>query len=1393
MHTSNEPKPAMPSATPSGSSIRSAADEPTHVSDVPHTPRPPTESGVPQIDGFEMHEEVHRGGQGVVYRATQAGTRRTVALKVLLDGAFASEVARLRFEREVELAASLRHPSIVTVLSSGIAHGRFYFAMEYIDGWRLDQFLRQQKPDFEATLKLFVKICDAVNFAHQRGVIHRDLKPSNILVDREHNPRLLDFGLAKADKRSDPRETTVAMVSTTGQVLGTLAYMSPEQAAGSIDVDVRSDVYSLGVMFYEGLLGCAPYSVDGPLGEVLSRIASEQPTNPRLLRSASRFGKQITEDLGTVLLKALEKEPNRRYQTAGELGRDVQHLLDGEPIEAQRASGLYMLKQTLKRYKLQAGAAGIILAMLIVFLISFAVLYRKESFARTVADDERAKAREAATAAENAARVAADAERRASADRERAERAAAQANRNAEELRGALVQQKLQRADLAQLRGDLAEARDNYWDAYRLAPDNAASLWELREYYMTSGDVGSSQLFLRSVGPTAISPDGSIAAVIEASDGITVRSLDNGLTVAWLAVPGTVSVVDIDDCGAVVAAGEQWTAYWPPGSMRPSSIARIVGGPSAVSVHYLSTSSWAVVYPNTVRRFSTGDGGTVEVALKSNVAAPAVFSKNLGQLAVPTKSGVELIGMNGPKPTSEQIWRADDGKPPRAVRFVDDELLGVLADSLQLTFVVGEQRGQTLTHVADVREWSDFDLKRGIGVVALGSADGRVAIYRSGQRSDGWQISQGALRLMRLTPDGDILITLDDRGSLTRWARGQLDQQRRRISSAHATRWAVSEDRSTLLYADDAGRVFAYSPQRSREPMPVPLPSLINMISGGSATEMSLSLSRDGQEAVIRSDDRIWFKTLARPRAQAFRWNDADTPKLRDTMLSGDGKLLAILSETATGDRQVVSFHRPGRLRQQTGANISRSALLTVGTITEFVGSTVRAMTFAPNGEDLFVARSNGAIILVQPNAPTSGPGGPTTRELARNVETAWAVLDSAAYALTLDAAGKYLAAACDDGVVRVLGVLDTSEQAAITVPQRVSSMSFSPSQDVLLIRLDDGRMLLHDVRTGALLARWDVTIGKAAALASWIGKDSIVVSGGDGINELQFRMADELIQRNRAYATEREIARKTATGDAAAAWNEAAAIETLDAKRAREVRAEILDAFLRRGRIDVPGAWVEASMADAPPGIVVRLAHAAFEGARFELAHDLFEKVAKAERADLDDRTLWRAAECEYLVGDAAAAARQLAALRGRPAMSDRDQSRLTIEHVAALVRAGRLTEADAEARKASGARRMGERDLLPYTAMNAIVNLLTNPSANMSQSAAYRALTTLFPTQWVEFRDDIEFFAGEAELARGRIAEARIRYQRCIDTARDAWPVEWARLRLRQTEAKTGKAAAQ
>lgn len=329
------------------------------------------------IPGYRILKELHRGGQGVVYQAIQLSTKRKVAMKVMLDGPFAGPASKRRFEREVELVGSLRHPGIVPIFDSGSTHGKYFFVMEYIRGEVLNTYVRNGDLSTTKILQLFNKVCTAMDYAHQKGVIHRDLKPTNILVDERGDPKVVDFGLAKVGGSDVQHEDQSFIVSVTGQIMGTPNYMSPEQAAGNADhVDMRSDVYSLGIVLYELLTGQLPYELQSTVPENLKTIRFTEPRRPRSIN------RSMSDEAETIVLKAISKERSRRYPTAGALASDITRFLAGDPIEARRDSLLYLLRKSIAKHLAAASILAIFCLLVVVALITGWTLYLSGEVAR---------------------------------------------------------------------------------------------------------------------------------------------------------------------------------------------------------------------------------------------------------------------------------------------------------------------------------------------------------------------------------------------------------------------------------------------------------------------------------------------------------------------------------------------------------------------------------------------------------------------------------------------------------------------------------------------------------------------------------------------------------------------------------------------------------------------------------------------------------------------------------------------------------------------------------------------------------------------------------------------------------------------------------------------------
>ncbi|MBL9130087.1 MAG: serine/threonine protein kinase, partial [Verrucomicrobiaceae bacterium] len=369
------------------------------------------------IGAFTLKECLGQGGFGAVWLAEQsAPVRRQVALKILKLGMDTREVIA-RFEQERQALAVMDHPNIARVLDAGSTpSGRPFFVMELVRGVMITQFCDERKLSATERLRLFIEVCHAVQHAHQKGIIHRDLKPANILVT-EHEGRaqvkVIDFGIAKATGAE--KLTDLTIVTQIHRLIGTPAYMSPEQITGAQDVDTRTDIYSLGVVLYELLTGRTPFEPDelaaagreGMMRVLLEKPAPKPSTRIRTMEATvlqsiaearqtrpAEFMRLMRGDLDWIIMKALEKERDRRYDAANALCADVERYLAHQPVLARAPGAMYVMTQFARRNRVAVTGAAAVLLALLAGLIASTVLFLRERDALAKADAELSKSKQ---------------------------------------------------------------------------------------------------------------------------------------------------------------------------------------------------------------------------------------------------------------------------------------------------------------------------------------------------------------------------------------------------------------------------------------------------------------------------------------------------------------------------------------------------------------------------------------------------------------------------------------------------------------------------------------------------------------------------------------------------------------------------------------------------------------------------------------------------------------------------------------------------------------------------------------------------------------------------------------------------------------------------------------
>ncbi len=1038
------------------------------------------------LPGYEILEELHRGGQGVVYRAIQKATRREMAVKVMREGPFAGWRDRARFEREVQVLGALKHPSIVTIHDSGQVAGCFYFVMDYIAGAPLNAWAGDGSRPVEQTLRLFLQICNAVNAAHLKGIIHRDLKPGNIRVDPEGRPQILDFGLAKmagpGGTDSDPPDMTAV-----GQFVGSLPWTSPEQAQGRLDqVDTRTDVYALGVILYQMLCGRFPYDVTGPMRDVLNRIVSEEPLRP----SAVRPG--LHRDIEAILLKCLRKEPDRRYQTAGELAGDLERHLAGEPVTARGDSGLYLLGVMLRRYRAVVAVAAGFAVVISAAMLTSLTLWRQAVAERDRAvvaerEQERQRSRADAKAAEaEQARAAAEQQRQVALERaERLRRIGYISQialaRNAFEQRHISRVRQLLEACPDDLRGwewhylnrlarpptlldvvadaGCVTALAVLPDGTRIASggcEGVVRLWDAG----TGERLGERHLHADRITALAAGPDGRRLASGGRDKKLALWDLSGQGEPVVVRLEQAVGALCFTPDGARLVAGGQDRRLTFRNPADGSPIDATGPLPAAVSCaacspdgRYLAAGTllqpggqggavavWELTTLRKIHEFADRGGAALSLAFSPDSArlavgrgmAPAAMNAEGTLQIIEPASGRTLLSLPGHEGFVEALAFSPDGR-----------LLASAGAPRVPAYVIDPDR--------TLKIWDPVT-----GLPA--------AIYSAHERGG---------RALAWSPDGSRLFSGGMDGRLKAWPPRAAEPVRMLAARAGPVmRLAFSPDGRHLASCSaprEAGRPGENPPGTTIDLWDVDAASLTASLVGHRDAILGLAWSPDGTFVASAGTDRsirLWDSRNASLR----RTFDSGGATVQGVAISPDGRLLAALTgatatlwEMADGIRThqlphpenpvALAFSPDGRtLATGTAAGLVSLWVLDTGEVIAALqaGPGLNGLWFSPDGTRLAVARSNGSILLCDPsgsNASVEMAGGP------RSVQ--W---------LDFSPDGRRIVSCTSDPTVRLWDTIDATEVFSFQAAESgIECVRFSPDGRILATSAQDGVIRLWE------------------------------------------------------------------------------------------------------------------------------------------------------------------------------------------------------------------------------------------------------------------------------------------------------------------------------------------
>ena len=1006
-------------------------------------------SNLPPIEGYEIVRELHRGGQGIVYEARQHQPARRVALKVLLRGRFSSERQRYRFEREVQLIATLNHPNIVTIFDSGTFEGQLFYVMEFVDGKALHRDERyalpvagnaaQMRRHTLSCLTLIETICGAVTCFQQRGLIHRDLKPDNILLGDDGRPYVIDFGLARQSENGGGGSSRLQ--TQDGEFLGTLAYASPEQISGNPDaVDSRSDVYALGVIMYELLTGQLPHRCDDSVVVVVQRIANDDAIPP------SRLNARIDRDVETIVMKAINRDPERRYQSATLLAADINQYLGGRPIDARRDSPGYVLRKTIRRHWL-----GLTFAVIFVICLAASSLI---SF-RLWQDAEREMTR---------------AQQAELSEREARQEEALQ--REEAEFRGAV-------ASLAAAQGATQnnQIQDAYDHLFRV-PEH----WREFEWRYALSQIDSSidtWNAIQGMSNLSVSADGSLFAVSGRNGQIQIVEMDSRNVVLQLSDAGAVTALEFHPNNEVavigLADGTLRQLHVGDGAWQPTR--RPVNG--TVNNIAISGDGNRLVVSSGVAdsgkyEFSIRDFTSDDVIVSDNVWTQAIDIDNVGRRVL--TSGDELTVRDletGAIQNSVPIERCQHAK------------FGSHGSEI---FAAAFDRMIHIFDAADLQEKSRFACQaartRGLAVDSAGSlivtaaADGTLRSWdsRDGKPIRVFRGHLGWVHGVHFTSDRQQLFSLDQQSSVKFWHASTDVADYREFIGDTVFDVGFNSSGETAVVSTSAGKIELRDVASGRR---------LRTYRAHTAAVNAAAFSPVGNLVASASADKtvhIWDVEARDPQILT-----GHTDNVLCTAFSPDGK-------------SVASGGEDGTIRIWDSATGTEQAVLTSD-----VDAAVRWVQFLPEGNRLAAERPESLEIwgvsedklerrwsvplntwystaALHPDGSLIAVGDDSGRISLWNVDTGEmeSLIEFHAMALTalaFNANGTRLVAASMDGAIKIWHVERRVELLSLpTANSLVHSLQFSPDGSRIAAGLHEGTILFWE----AIALRDRLRIGSA-------------------------------------------------------------------------------------------------------------------------------------------------------------------------------------------------------------------------------------------------------------------------------------------------------------------------